>query len=383
MTRRACLVGPAYPYRGGIAHFTSLLAKEFAKDHDVLVVNFKRLYPSFLFPGKTQLDVSKEPLSVASVRTIDSLDPTSFWRTARRIARFDPDIVVFQWWHPFFAVAYAAIVFLIKRMRPETSARIVYVCHNVMPHESSPVDRALTKMGLRQIQSFLVQSREDRGRLLGIRREANVRVNPLPSYDFFNRARYTKSGARGELGVDGRVILFFGYVRPYKGLGVLLDAFAEVLRRMDAVLYVVGEIYEGRERYLGQLKSRGIEHRVRMIDRYVANEEVEKYFAACDLVVLPYLSATQSAVVQIAYGFSKPVVVTSVGGLPDVVEDGLTGYVVPPNDSGAVASAIVRFFETGVSGEMERNIAASADRFSWERCKQALADLVEGPPPGD
>jgi len=383
MTRRACLVGPAYPYRGGIAHFTSLLAKEFAKDHDVLVVNFKRLYPSFLFPGKTQLDVSKEPLSVASVRTIDSLDPTSFWRTARRIARFDPDIVVFQWWHPFFAVAYAAIVFLIKRMRPETSARIVYVCHNVMPHESSPVDRALTKMGLRQIQSFLVQSREDRGRLLGIRREANVRVNPLPSYDFFNRARYTKSGAREELGVDGRVILFFGYVRPYKGLGVLLDAFAEVLRRMDAVLYVVGEIYEGRERYLGQLKSLGIEHRVRMIDRYVANEEVEKYFAACDLVVLPYLSATQSAVVQIAYGFSKPVVVTSVGGLPDVVEDGLTGYVVPPNDSGAVASAIVRFFETGVSGEMERNIAASAERFSWERCKQALADLVEGPPPGD
>jgi glycosyltransferase involved in cell wall biosynthesis len=119
-----------------------------------------------------------------------------------------------------------------------------------------------------------------------------------------------------------------------------------------------------------------------MIDRYVANEEVEKYFAACDLVVLPYLSATQSAVVQIAYGFSKPVVVTSVGGLPDVVEDGSTGYVVPPNDPAAVARAIVRFFETGVSAEMERNIAASAERFSWERCKQALADLVEGSRPG-
>lgn len=381
MTRRACLVGPAYPYRGGIAHFTTLLANEFAKDHDVLVVNFKRLYPSFLFPGKTQMDVSKEPLSVPSVRVIDSLDPTSFWRASRRIAAFEPDIVVFQWWHPFFAAAYASIVFLLTRTSAGRRAKNVYLCHNVLPHESSPVDKALTRLALGQIGSFLVQSREDRGRLLGLRREANVRVNPLPSYDFFNRSRYTKEAARDELGVDGRVVLFFGYVRPYKGVGVLFDAFAQVLRRMDAVLFVVGEIYEGRERYLAQLKSLGIEHRVRLVDRYVANEEVEKYFAACDLVVLPYLSATQSAVVQIAYGFQKPVVVTAVGGLPDVVEDGSTGYVVPPNDPAAVASAIIRFFESGASVQMERNIGASAERFSWERCKRALVDLVENPHP--
>ena len=382
MTRRACLVGPAYPYRGGIAHFTSLLAAEFAKDHDVLVVNFKRLYPSFLFPGKSQMDESKEPLSVPSVRTIDSMDPSSFWRTARTIARFGPDIVVFQWWHPFFAAAYASIVFLLRRMRGGKAAKIVYLCHNVMPHESSPVDKALTKIGLGQIGFFLVQSREDSGRLLGLRRNASVRVNPLPSYDFFNRARYTRAAAREELGVDGRMILFFGYVRPYKGVGVLLDAFAEVLARMDAVLYVVGEIYEGRERYLAQMKTLGIEDRVRLIDRYVGNEEVEKYFSACDLVVLPYLSATQSAVVQIAYGFQKPVVVTSVGGLPDVVEDGSTGYVVPPNDPGAVAGAVVRFFETNASVSMARNIAASAERFSWERAKRALTDLVENPQRG-
>ena len=178
------------------------------------------------------------------------------------------------------------------------------------------------------------------------------------------------------------MILFFGYIRPYKGVGVLLDAFAEVLRRMDAVLYVVGEIYEGRERYLAQMKTLGIEDRVRLIDRYVGNEEVEKYFSACDLVVLPYLSATQSAVVQIAYGFQKPVVVTSVGGLPDVVEDGSTGYVVPPNDPGAVAGAVVRFFETNASVSMARNIAASAERFSWERAKRALTDLVENPQRG-
>lgn len=377
MTRKACLVGPAYPYRGGIAHFTSLLAREFSSDHDVLVVNFKRLYPSFLFPGKTQFDESGEPLTVESDRAIDSLDPTSFWRSARRVARFAPDLVVFQWWHPFFAAAYASIVFCIKRMRPEASGGIVYVCHNVMPHESSPVDRALIRVGLGQVRSFLVQSREDRGRLLGLRKDANVRVNPLPSYGFFNRGTYTRERARAELGAEGRVILFFGYVRPYKGLGVLIEGFAQALKRMDAVLYVVGEFYEGKERYTDMLKNLGIERRVRIVDRYVANEEVEKYFAACDLVVLPYLSATQSAVVQIAYGFNKPVVVTSVGGLPDVVENGETGFVVPPDDSGAVARAIVEFFESGVSVEMQRRIAATQDRFSWGKCKEALIDLVE------
>lgn len=376
MTRKACLVGPAYPYRGGIAHFSSLLAAEFSSDHDVLVVNFKRLYPSFLFPGKTQFDESGQPLTVASERVIDSLDPTSFWRAARKIARFGPDIVVFQWWHPFFAVAYASIVFFLKRMRPESSAGVVYVCHNVMPHESSPVDRALIKVGLGQVGSFLVQSREDKTHLAGLKKRANVRVNPLPSYGFFNRGAYTKARARAELGVDGRVVLFFGYVRPYKGLGVLIDAFARALERMDGVLYIVGEIYEGKERYLAQLKDLGIEDRVRVIDRYVPDEEVEKYFAACDLVVLPYVSATQSAVVQIAYGFDRPVVVTAVGGLPDVVENGSTGYVVPPNDPSAVAGAIVDFFESGVSEDMGRRIAGTKDRFSWGRCKQALVELA-------
>ncbi len=169
MSEKACLVGPAYPYRGGIAHFTSLLAGEFTKDHDVLVINFKRLYPSFLFPGKTQFDESKTPFSVESLRTIDSLNPISFWKTAKTIARFEPDLVVFQWWQPFFAVAYAAIVFFLRRMRPTASTKILYLCHNVLPHESSPVDRLLIKIAFKQVHSFLVQSREDRRILLDIR----------------------------------------------------------------------------------------------------------------------------------------------------------------------------------------------------------------------
>jgi glycosyltransferase involved in cell wall biosynthesis len=376
MTRKACLVGPAYPYRGGIAHYTSLLAREFEKDHEVLVVNFKRLYPDFLFPGKTQLDESGEPLSVPSVRVIDSLDPTSFWRAARQVSRFDADIVVFQWWHPFFAPAYASIVFLLKLMRRAVAGRVVFLCHNVMPHESSLFDRILIRLGFRQVRSFLVQSEEDRERLVRVSRKAKAVLSPHPIYDVFNRGRYTKERAREELGVGGRVLLFFGYVRPYKGVGVLLDAFAEIVRSMDATLLVVGEIYEGRDRYAARTRELGIENRVRMIDRYVPNEEVEKYFAAADLVVLPYLSATQSGVAQIAYGFDKPVVVTSVGGLGEVVEDGVTGYVVPPNDAAALSAAVRRFFDEGAEERMGRAVAEAKDRFSWERCKRALIGLA-------
>jgi glycosyltransferase involved in cell wall biosynthesis len=377
MTRKACLVGPAYPYRGGIAHSTGLLAREFAKDHEVLVVNFKRLYPSMLFPGKTQFDASDSPSRVESERVIDTLDPLSFGRAARAISRFDPDIVVFQWWHPFFAPAYATICFALARMAGRFRERIVFVCHNVLPHESSPLDRLLIRTAFKSPRAFLVHSREDRENLTALRAGAVVGVNPLPTFDMFKRGRFTRASARESLGVEGAVVLFFGLVRSYKGLDVLLDAFARSVRRIPATLLVVGEFYEPRERYDGRIAGLGIGKSVIVVDRYVPDEEVEKYFMASDVVALPYLSATQSAIVQVAYSFGRPVIVTSVGGLPEVVEHGSTGYVVPPNDAEALSAAIVEFFERGQPEAMARNIEAAGARFSWEKCKRLLIGLVD------
>jgi len=379
MTRKACLVGPAYPYRGGIAHSTGLLAREFAKDHKVLVVNFKRLYPSILFPGKTQFDESDSPFPVDSERVIDTLDPLSFRRAAQTISKFGPDIVVFQWWHPFFAPAYVAIVFWLQRMTRGIGERTVFVCHNVLPHESSPLDRLLIRTAFRSQRSFVVHSLEDRDNLLAIRSDALVEVNPLPTFDMFKRGGYTRSSARESLGVGGAVVLFFGLVRSYKGLDVLLEAFARSIRRIPATLLVVGEFYERKERYAARIEELGIGKSVIIIDRYVPDEEVEKYFMACDVVALPYLSATQSAIVQVAYSFDLPVIVTSVGGLPEVVENGSTGYVVPPNDAEALAGAIVEFFERGSPEGMARNIAAARDRFSWDKCKRVLIGLADNP----
>jgi len=372
MTRKVCLVGPAYPYRGGIAHFTSQLAREFAKDNDLFVVNFTRQYPSLLFPGKTQYDESGEPLDVESQRLIDSINPLSYPKAARAITDYGADLVVFQWWHPFFAFAYRAISGSVSK---RSNAEVVFLCHNVLPHESSAVDRTLIRHAFGAVNRFLVQSREDEANLKRIKPEAISRVHPHPIYDVFNTGRYTKETAREELGVDGRVLLFFGYIRPYKGLSVLLEAFAETLRDGPATLFIVGEFYEKRERYDSIINELGISEHVRIVDEYVPNEAVEQYFRACDVVVLPYLSATQSGIVQVAYGFDKPVIVTGVGGLPDVVDHGETGFVVPPRDPGALAAAIREFFGGGSPDRFDSRIAAAKSRFSWERCKELLIEV--------
>jgi glycosyltransferase involved in cell wall biosynthesis len=367
-----CIVGPAYPYRGGIAHFTTMLAREFSRDHNVTVINYRRLYPSLLFPGKTQYDESDSPLQVESERLIDSIGPASWRRAARRIAELAPDLVVVKWWQPFFAPALRAITGAVKRA---TGAPVVFLCHNVLPHESSIVDRALVVHGLGRADAFLVQSSEDRDRLLSILPDARVGLNPHPIYDWFDMGRYTRETARDELGVSGRVLLFFGLIRRYKGLDTLLRAFARVGERADASLLVVGEFYEDRRPYDALIEELGIAGRVRVLGRYVPNEEVEKFFKAADLVVLPYRSATQSGIVQTAYSFEKPVVVTRVGGLPDVVHDGETGYIVPPDDEEALAAAVERFFEEGAALRMAEAIRADADRFSWRHCVETLVRL--------
>jgi glycosyltransferase involved in cell wall biosynthesis len=356
-----------------------MLAQELSRDHEVLVVNFKRLYPSFLFPGRTQLDESGEPLAVASVRLIDSLNPLSFWVAARAIRSFRPNVIVFQWWHPFFAVAYAAMVrFLGSTLR----RKVVFLCHNVLPHERSAIDTLLIRLGFAQVQRFLVQSREDGRNLQALKKSAVVEVHPHPIYSAFKRGRHTRDTARKEMRLEGRVVLFFGLIRPYKGLGILIEAFARSASQLGATLLIVGEFYEKKEPHVMRIRQLGIEDRVRIVDRYVPNEEVEKYFVACDLVVLPYLSATQSGITQIAFAFDKPVVVTRVGGLPDVVDDGVTGYVVQPNDPQSLADAMIRFFTLDVGGRMAQAVSGARERFSWARCAHVLVELVDAPLPG-
>ena len=366
---KIAVVGPSYPLRGGIAHYTSLLCNALSSRHEVKLISFNRLYPSFLFPGKTQQDTSSSPIKADAEPIIDSMNPLTWMSAARRIGEFSPDMVIAQWWHPMFAPQYATIL----RGRPKSS-KLVFLCHNVIPHESAGPMQHLARLALKQGDFFVVHSEEDQQNLLRLLPDADVSRSHHPTYDVFNTGSWNRDDCRRELGLDGNVILFFGLVRKYKGLIHLIRAMPRVLSRIDVTLLVVGEFYDRKEPYLEEIKALGLGDRVRIVDQYVPNEEVGRYFNACDVVALPYTSATQSGIIQIAFGFGKPVIATSVGGLPDVVADGKTGMLTPPENPDALADALVTYFDRGLANEFSDNIAATVNEFSWSR----MVELIEG-----
>ena len=373
---RVAILGPAHPHRGGIAHYTTLLARTLAKRHELHLVSFSRLYPGLLFPGATQFDHSADALLPPRPPEplLDSMNPLSWLRAGNRLRALAPDILVVPWWHPFFGPSVGTAA---RRARHAAGkpARI-FLCHNVLPHEATPLDRALTSYGFGAADGFLVHARSEAARLAPLSRGRPVRVHPLPTYEALSGRAMTRDDARAVLGVRGRAILFFGYVRPYKGLADLLEALK--LARHDAwdEVWIVGEFYEPKERYARLLEDPALRDRVRLVDRYVANEEVPRYFAAADLVALPYREATGSAIAQLAFGAGAPVVATRTGGLEDVVEDGISGLLVEPGNPVALARAIERFFDENLGATLREGVARARPRFTWDALVDALESLA-------
>lgn len=373
---RIALVGPCHPFRGGIAHYTTSLYRALeGAGHQVQAYNFSRQYPDSLFPGTTQEDHSKAPFEVPNDRWVDTLNPVSWASTGWRIARSRPELTVIQWWHPYFAPSYGTIA---RVVRKASSSQVVFLCHNVLPHESSRIDERLVRWAFRSSQGFLVQAAKERAKLRDIvGYKPQVEVVPHPIYDVFAEegSEITVEDAREKLHLKGkRVLLFFGYVRPYKGLSVLLSALP-LLKTQGIELVIAGECYEDKQKYLNLMQELRISDQVQFLDRYIPNEDVRVYFTAADLVVLPYRSATQSGIVQVAYAFGVPIVVSAVGGIPEIVEDGETGLLVPPERPGQLAAAIDRFFHEDLSDHLKEGIRRKREAFRWDRVVTALTRL--------
>jgi glycosyltransferase involved in cell wall biosynthesis len=370
---RIVLVGTAYPLRGGIAHYIALLYKHLSEKHDVHIVTFSRQYPKILFPGKSQDERGGEP--VPSEQLIDSINPLTWYSAAEAIARKKPDLLVFKYWLPFFGPCFGTISMLVRRW---TGAKVLFICDNVIPHEKRPGDRAFTRFAFRYVDAFIVQSKGVENDLRLFRPNARYRLVPHPVYEIFG-ASISKAEARRKLGLtDERVILFFGYVRRYKGLHTLLDAMPKILEHLKVKLLVVGEFYDDEQKYREQIAEKKLEGDVRVFSDYVPNDEVGTYFCACDVVVLPYVSATQSGIVQIAYQFDKPVIATDVGGLTEVVLDGKTGFIVPPEQPAEVANAVLKFYEEDCEAEFVRNVKEEKKKYSWENLVTAIEELAGG-----
>lgn len=371
------IIGPSYPFRGGIVHHTTLLYRHLSARHDVRFFTFTRQYPGWLFPGLTDRDTSHRPLREPGVEPVlDSLNPLTWLRVAARVARARPQLVILPWWSSFWAPQFLTITSLLRSV-PET--RLLAICHNVVDHEERPFSRLCTRAVLRRMDDCLVHSDTDEARLRALVQGARVTRAFHPLYEFARPFLMGKAEARTRLGLAGDTILFFGFVRPYKGLGDLVRALPRVLQRRPVTLLVTGEFWGGSEAFRQQVRALGLEGAVQCVDRYVPNEDVALYFSAADLVVLPYVSGTASGVVQMAYGLDKPVVATAVGALGDIVEDGRTGYLVPPGQPEALADAIVRFFDEAKEAQFVANIRQYKQRFGWDRLVDIIETLAEAP----
>jgi glycosyltransferase involved in cell wall biosynthesis len=370
---RFALIGPTGPFRGGIAHHTTLLYRSLAARDPGLLVSFRRQYPKLLFPGSSDRDPSEQPLAAPCERLVDPLAPWSWWRAARRVAAFEPRVVVVAWWVTFLAPALGSIARLVRR---SSRAPVVFLCHNVLPHEPRPWDPALARFALTAGSSHIVPSAAEESALRRLVPGARPVVHPHPIYDMFAAEMVSRSEARRRLGLpaEGPLLLLFGLVRPYKGLGTLLEALPAVRAALpDVHLLVAGEIWGDSAAYREQIDRLKIGAAVTLIDRYIPNELVPICFSAADLVVLPYLRSTQSGVAQLAFGSRRPVIATSTGGMADLVRDGRNGLLVPPGDSPALARAIVRFFLEDLGTVFEPGVERTRSEHSWQR----LVDVIE------
>lgn len=372
--KRIVMIGPVYPFKGGISHYTGAMAKNLTKDFEVFTVSYKMQYPKILFKSE-QRDFDNDTFKVHDTKyLVNTANPFNWINSARKIKKLKPDYIIMQWWHPYFSPCYTALSMLTRKI-PK-----IFVCHNVFPHERFPLDRFLTRTVLRKGKAYITHSAMDAEDLKEIVAVPNYETTVLPVHNSFKMKNLTKPQARlaANVAEDKKILLFFGFVRDYKGLRHIINAMPEIVKYDSNIrLMIVGEFRSDKEHYLEQIKNLSVGDNIDIVDGYIPDSGIEKYFAASDLIVLPYESATQSGIVQIAYGFEKPVIATNVGGLPEVIADGKTGYIVEPKNPKALAEAVIRFFDENKSEEFTENVRKEAYRYSWDRMNEVVVRLTE------
>ncbi len=367
---RIVLVGPFPPYRGGISMFNHSLAKELSKEHEIYRVSFSLQYPRSLFPGKSQFfDFEDEKVE----RLINSVNPFSWKKTVKYINNTEPDVVIFQYWMPFFAPAFSSIA---KGIKKGSGAKILVNCNNITPHEPRATDSLMTAKFFSYCDGFIVMSKTVEEDLLRIQSNPKYRKTPHPVYDVFGKSLDQKK-AKSMLGIgDEKVILNFGLIRDYKGLDLLIESAKYLKVELNNFkILVVGECYGNENNYFQLAEKNNVADVIDFCFEFVPNESVNQYFCAADLIVLPYKSATQSGVIPIAYHFDKPVVVSDVGGLPEIVQDGRTGFICEP-DSKQIAERIKKYFNSDPK-IFSSYISEYKRQFSWEIFVKVLLELIE------
>lgn len=370
------LLGTSYPYRGGLAAFNERLARQFMSEgHEVELWTFTLQYPSFLFPGKTQYSTESAPSGLKIVRCLNSCNPLSWVRVGQKARREAPDMLICCYWMSFMAPAFSTVERIAKR---NGKTRCIALVHNILPHEPSLLDKCLTPLFIGATDGYVALSEsvsEEIGRLAG--RDVPRGWSPHPIYDHYG-ALLSKSEACRRLGIaeDKDYMLFFGLVRAYKGLDLLLDAFGEVAESLpDLRLLIAGEFYEDEAKYREQIRRNGIDDKVVIHNAFVADGDVQNWFSAASLVVQPYKTASQSGVTQVAFHFEKSMLVTNVGGLGEIVHDGKMGYAVAPT-SGDIARALRDYYGEGREEAFTAYVRSEKSKYGWDKMTKMFENVM-------
>ena len=375
MKKKIVIIGPAYPLRGGLASLNQRLAEVMQADgYEVTIYTFSLQYPNFLFPGKTQYSEDPPPAELNIQVKINSVNPLNWIQVGRAIQKLAPDAVICRFWLPFMGPCFGTILRFAKR---NANTKIIGFVDNIIPHEKRPGDYIFAKYFVGACDSFLVMSKSVQEQLRTFTSDKAITFVEHPVYDNYGEpVTQQESLQHLELSDDYQYLLFFGFIRDYKGLDLLLDAMAdERVRKLKIKLIVAGEYYSDREKYNKQITKLGIADQLVMRTDFISNEDVKFYFCAADLITQPYKTATQSGVSRLAYFFEKPMLVTKVGGLPEVVAHDKAGYVVDVNAT-AIADAIVNYFEKNRKEEFIQQVKIDKKMFSWENMVEGIEGIA-------
>lgn len=372
---KVLIIGPAYPLRGGLATFDELFCKAFNEQgHECEIISYSLQYPNFLFPGSTQFDTSGlAPKGITIHTLINSINPFSWIKTAKFIIKQKPDFVVFRFWIPFMGPALGSMARIIRKK----GIKVLAITDNVIPHEKRIGDAAFSKYFINGCHGFITMSKAVMNDLNKFTSTPHKKYLLHPLYTSFGD-KIDKEKARKLMGLptDKKLVLFFGLIRKYKGLDLLLDAFYELKSNPDVMLVIAGEFYDDQQPYLELIKKYQITNQVILHAKFIANEDVKLYFSAADLVALPYRTATQSGVTQVSFHFEIPTLVTNVGGLSEIIPHKIAGYVVEPKAK-AIAESIVDYFENDRIKAFTEGMKSEKKKYDWKIFVDEVVDLYK------
>jgi len=370
------IIGPAWPLRGGLADFDERFAHELQTlGHEVVIYSYSLQYPSFLFPGKTQFTDAPAPANLTIHTIINSVNPLNWIAVGNRIKKERPDLLIVRYWLPFMGPSLGTIL---RRAKRNKHTKVLTLADNILPHEKRIGDAQFTNYFMKPVDAFATMSESVMEQLKQLTSKPSIRAHH-PLYDNYGEGIPRDEALQKlKLPAEKKYLLFFGFIRKYKGLDLLLEALAdERLNTSDIQLIIAGEYYGDREFYEQIIAEKQLQNRVHLFTDFIPNNEVPVYFSAADVVMLPYRSATNSGITQVAYYFEKPMISTNVGGLPDAVPHGKVGLVCAPEPV-AIASAIIDFFKPNSLPDLATSLKIEKEKYSWKNFAEKLVGFVFG-----